>query len=88
MQLLDMSPYDHKQIFSKLRSEKIGVQLHYLPVHLHPYYKDLGFKKGDFPAAEKYAETSFSLPLFPELKEQQQIRIINTLSRLLKWNLN
>ncbi len=83
IQLIDKSRYEHKEIFSKLRSNNIGVQLHYLPVHLHPYYKRLGFAKGDFPAAEKYSQCSVSIPLFPELKKGEQIQIINTLERLL-----
>ena len=57
----------------------IGVQIHYLPVHLQPYYKKLGFKNNNFPNAEKYSERAISLPIFPELKEEQITYISNTL---------
>ena len=84
IQLINIDQNDHRIIFSKLRSENIGVQLHYLPVHLHPYYKALGFKEGDFPVAEYYSKCSFSIPLFPELDEAQQDHIVNLLERLIK----
>ena len=75
---------NHKNIFSELRSRNIGVQLHYLPIHLHPYYRNLGFQKGDFPKAEKYAQSSFSIPVYPGLENQDQDRVIRVLKELLK----
>ena len=59
-------------IFNKLRSLGIGVNLHYLPIHLHPYYKKLGFKENDFPVAESYAKEAMSIPIFPSLTNEQQ----------------
>ena len=61
----------HKYIFEELRKRKIGVQLHYIPVHLQPYYQSLGFKSGDFPISEKYASSAFSLPNYPNLKKEE-----------------
>ena len=61
----------HKNIFENLRANQIGVQLHYLPVHLHPYYRDLGFKEGDFPEAELYANNAISIPIFPSLTKKK-----------------
>ena len=52
--------------------DDIGVNVHYIPVHLHPYYKNLGFRKGDFPVAEDYYETAISIPLYSELTNAQQ----------------
>ena len=60
----------HRQIFESLRAVGIGVQLHYTPVHLQPYYRRLGFQEGDFPEAEAYACNAISIPLYPGLKEK------------------
>ena len=76
----------HRKVFEGMRKNGIGVQLHYSPVHLHPYYKKLGFKKGDFPAAEDYASRSFSLPLYPELKSSDLRRISSILKNLINQN--
>jgi len=72
-----------KQIFNKLRKEKIGVNIHYIPVHTQPYYQTLGFKQGDFPNSEDYYKYSISLPIFPTLLDKEQNHII----RVLKGNL-
>lgn len=69
----------HKKIFEGLRSIGIGVQLHYSPVHLHPYYRALGGAEGQFPEAEAYAQSAISLPLFPGLTVAQQKHIVNHL---------
>jgi dTDP-4-amino-4,6-dideoxygalactose transaminase len=62
-----------------MREQGIGVNVHYIPVHLQPYYQALGFRAGDFPAAEAYYRGAISLPLFPALTEAQQQRVANTL---------
>ena len=62
-----------------MRSINIGVQVHYIPVHLHPYYVNLGFKKGDFPISEKFYSEIISIPIFPKLKDEEQLRVINFL---------
>lgn len=59
-------------LFEQLLLDDIGVNVHYIPVHLHPYYKNLGFRKGDFPVAEDYYETAISIPLYSELTNAQQ----------------
>ena len=76
----------HRQIFMGLRSAEIGVQLHYSPVHLQPYYRQLGFKEGDFPQSEMYGNSAISLPLYPGLRPEDQLRVISTLSNLLGPN--
>ena len=73
----------HRFVFEGLRNAGIGVQLHYSPVHLQPDYQRLGFNEGDFPNAEAYASSAFSLPLFPGLLEEEQLRVVETLSSLL-----
>ena len=73
----------HRQIFEALRTQDIGVNLHYIPVHTQPYYQRLGFVKGDFPLAEKYYEEAISLPIYPGLKKEHQDRVIDNLSAIL-----
>jgi UDP-4-amino-4,6-dideoxy-N-acetyl-beta-L-altrosamine transaminase len=73
----------HRRIFEGLRAAGIGVQLHYSPVHLQPYYRRLGFADGQFPAAEAYARSAISLPLFPGLTSDDQQRVVTVLADLL-----
>jgi UDP-4-amino-4,6-dideoxy-N-acetyl-beta-L-altrosamine transaminase len=71
-------------VFATLRSAGIGVNVHYIPIHTQPYYAALGFRQGDFPAAEAYYERALSLPLFPSLTDAQQQRVVDTLGRALQ----
>jgi dTDP-4-amino-4,6-dideoxygalactose transaminase len=73
----------HHKIFETLRADGIGVNLHYIPVHLQPYYRDLGFSEEDFPVAEAYYRRAISLPLYPGLKESEQDRVIAAIERTL-----
>ena len=73
----------HRQVFEGLRAAGIGVQLHYTPVHLQPYYRRLGFREGDFPEAEAYATNAISLPLYPGLQEEDLHRVADTLATLI-----
>ena len=56
---------------------------HYIPIHLQPYYRDKGFKKGGFPVAERYYETSVSLPIYPNLTRNEQQGVIDAVCELL-----
>ena len=69
--------YLHKKLFNYLRSKNIYVNLHYLPIHLQPFYKKFGFKRNQFPVAEEYSETAISIPIYPNLKRREQTKIIN-----------
>jgi len=69
----------HRQVFESLREKGIGVNLHYIPVHLQPYYRQLGFNSGDFPEAERYYGEAISLPMFPDLTEAQQDEVVEAL---------
>ena len=73
----------HKNIFTNLRKSKILVGLHYMPVHLNPFYKQLGFKEGMFPESEMYAREAISLPLYPKLKASEFNYIIKNLKMYL-----
>lgn len=69
-----------REVFDHLRANCIGVNVHYIPVHLQPYYRSLGFKRGDFPAAEAYYAGAISLPMFATLTDNQQDRVVSVLS--------
>ena len=73
---LDLIKNSYSFIFNKLRKNNIIVNLHYLPVHLHPYYQKLGFKHGDFPESEKYSKEALTIPLFANLSKSQQDFVI------------
>ena len=75
---------EHLHTFEYLRENGIGTQIHYTPVHLQPYYKNLGFKEGDFPNAERYSISTLSLPMYPELSKDQIMFIVNTLNQVFK----
>ena len=83
IRLVDSRPEDHRLIFQGLRTAGIGVQLHYTPVHLQPYYRNLGFKENDFPAAEAYGRNAISLPLYPGLKNHEKECVVRLLVELL-----
>ncbi|WP_166364060.1 UDP-4-amino-4,6-dideoxy-N-acetyl-beta-L-altrosamine transaminase [Pseudomonas akapageensis] len=72
-----------REIFDDLRQAGIGVNLHYIPIHLQPYYRDLGFAPGDFPEAERYYAQALTLPLYPDLTDEQQDEVIWQLRRVL-----
>jgi UDP-4-amino-4,6-dideoxy-N-acetyl-beta-L-altrosamine transaminase len=84
IRLHNTDPEQHRRVFEAMRAEGIGVQLHYSPVHLQPYYRRLGFGEGDFPHAEAYAHNALSLPLYPGLQELEQERVVQTLHRCLE----
>jgi UDP-4-amino-4,6-dideoxy-N-acetyl-beta-L-altrosamine transaminase len=66
-------------VFNDLRTAGIGVNIHYIPVHTQPYYQKLGFKKGDYTAAETYYQDAISLPIYSELSDKQQTKVIKEL---------
>jgi UDP-4-amino-4,6-dideoxy-N-acetyl-beta-L-altrosamine transaminase len=73
----------HRQVFEELRSRRIGVNLHYIPIHMQPYYQRMGFKEGDFPEAERYYAEAISLPMFPAMTEQDQDQVLEALTEAL-----
>lgn len=70
---------DRAAVFAALRAAQIGVNVHYIPIHTQPYYRKLGFRKGQFPAAERYYSRAISLPLFPAMTDAQQDRVVDVL---------
>ena len=74
----------HRAVFEAMRADGIGVNVHYIPVHLQPYYRDRGFAPGDFPVAEDYYARAISLPLYPALTDADQGRVVDALSAALE----
>ena len=66
-------------VFDYLRREGIGVGVHYMPVHLQPYYRNRGFTPGDFPQAELHGEEAITLPLHPGLSDADQMQVVSVL---------
>lgn len=73
----------HLQVFEELRERGVGVNLHYIPVHLQPYYQAFGFKQGDFPVAEQYYRDAISIPMFHGMSDNDQQFVIDTLKDVL-----
>ena len=72
------------KVFEGLKFNNIGVQLHYKPIYKNPYFKKFQFDKDLFPGAEEYEVSAISIPLYPSLKKEQQIKVKNVLSSLLE----
>ncbi|HRE15542.1 MAG TPA: DegT/DnrJ/EryC1/StrS family aminotransferase, partial [Rhodocyclaceae bacterium] len=70
---------DRRNVFEAMRAADIGVNVHYIPVHLQPYYRQLGFAAGHCPAAEAYYQSAITLPLYPELSAADQEKVVSTL---------
>lgn len=77
---LDKIKLTHKEVFDDLRSNKVAVNLHYIPVHMQPFYRNMGFKYGDFPSSENYYKEAISLPMYPGLSESNQKKVVDVLA--------
>lgn len=74
VQLAD--PRRRRAVFEGLRARGIGVNVHYIPIHLQPYYRAMGFGPGDFPRAEAYYDRAISLPMFAQMTEAQRDTVV------------
>lgn len=83
VRLAEHARLSRHELFDVLRSAKIGVNVHYIPVHLQPYYAGLGFRPGDYPASESFYDGILSLPLYPRLTDAQQDFVAATLRNAL-----
>jgi UDP-4-amino-4,6-dideoxy-N-acetyl-beta-L-altrosamine transaminase len=76
-----------KELYEFLQESDIHTQVHYIPIHLQPYYQDtFGFRLGDFPKAEKYYEHALSLPLFPTMSNVEQDRVIKAVKDFYRYD--
>jgi UDP-4-amino-4,6-dideoxy-N-acetyl-beta-L-altrosamine transaminase len=74
------------ELYNYLSENKIFAQIHYIPCHLMPYYRQLGWKEGDMPIAENYYKQCISLPMFPTLKDEEQRFVIETITSFYEYN--
>jgi UDP-4-amino-4,6-dideoxy-N-acetyl-beta-L-altrosamine transaminase len=72
------------EIFRIMRENSIGVNVHYMPIYLHPYYKKLNYKNVLCPESEKVYEQILTLPIFPLLTDDEIIKCVNTLSKIIR----
>ncbi len=79
---IQVSSNKQKHVHASLKTAGIAANLHYIPIHLHPYYQKLGFKRGDFPASEAYFEGAVTLPLYPDLTDDEQQTVISFLVQM------
>lgn len=80
---LDQLTGNRKEVYSALQQENIGVNVHYIPVYLSPYYQGLGYKKGLCPHAEKLYEEVITLPLFPAMTEKDVADVIHAVKTVI-----
>jgi dTDP-4-amino-4,6-dideoxygalactose transaminase len=73
-----------REVFDKMRAADIGVQVNYLPVYWHPVYADLGYRRGLCPNAEAFYAEQLSLPMFPDLTDDQVDHVVETLISILR----
>lgn len=73
-----------REVFDSMRARGVGVNVHYIPVHTQPYYRDRGFAVGDFPEAERYYAEAISLPLYPGLSHEDQDQVVRSLAEALR----
>jgi dTDP-4-amino-4,6-dideoxygalactose transaminase len=76
-------PHGRRAVFEALQAAGIRVNVHYIPVHLQPYYSRMGFSAGDFPEAERYYEEAISLPMYFGLGDSDQRHVAEQLGRIL-----
>lgn len=77
----ELTKITQKQVYNYLIANGIAVNLHYIPVHRHPYYENLGFKKNDFPQAENFHRKVLSIPMHAALKNEQQKYVVEILTK-------
>ena len=75
---------ERKELYDYLRANNIFAQVHYIPVHLHPYYQGLGFQKGQYPKAEAYYNGCLSIPMYPSLTDEEQDYVIKTIKSFIQ----
>jgi UDP-4-amino-4,6-dideoxy-N-acetyl-beta-L-altrosamine transaminase len=74
-----------KESMELLKERSIGTQVHYIPVHLQPYYrKTFGYRPGDYPIAEAYYRRALSLPLYPAMNDEDALRVVDGIRELLR----
>ncbi len=81
IELTEAAKCDRATLFAALRGADIGANMHYIPIHTHPYYERLGFKRGDFPASVAYYDNAVTIPLFPAMTDDEQDFVVETIRK-------
>lgn len=81
---LDRIRSTHLDVFESLRKKEIMVNLHYIPVHMQPYYQKLGFKKGDYPNSEQYYREAISMPIHPNITDSDQDMVVQSMHEAMR----
>jgi len=81
--MIELTNQDRKVVYDELHDLGIGVNVHYIPIHLHPYYQKLGFACGQFPNAEAFYAKALTIPLHVELSNEDQTKVIAALTKVL-----
>jgi UDP-4-amino-4,6-dideoxy-N-acetyl-beta-L-altrosamine transaminase len=81
--MVELTQHDRHDVYQQLHDKGVGVNVHYIPIHLQPFYQQLGFKHGDFPLSEHFYQNALTLPMFPSLTDTQQTKVIDVLHEVL-----
>ncbi len=81
--MVELTQHDRQNIYQLLHKKGIGVNVHYIPIHLQPFYQKVGFKQGDFPVSEHFYQHALTLPLFPSLSHEEQLKVVDVLHEVL-----
>ena len=81
--MVELTQHDRQNIYQLLHKKGIGVNVHYIPIHLQPFYQKVGFKQGDFPVSEHFYQHALTLPLFPSVSHEEQLKVVDVLHEVL-----
>jgi dTDP-4-amino-4,6-dideoxygalactose transaminase len=81
IELAEGARCDRATLFSALREADIGANVHYIPIHTHPFYERLGFRAEDFPASLAYYRNAVTIPLFPAMTDEEQDFVVATIRK-------
>lgn len=84
---IDRLKINRTKFIEELKKQNIGTSVHFIPLHLHPFYrKTFGYKKGDFPNAEWVYEREISLPIYPKMTDDDVIDVVNAVKKIVSEN--
>ena len=81
---LEKITVSHLQVFEALRAKDIMVNLHYIPVHIQPYYQQMGFRQGEYPESEQYYREAISIPMHPTLTPDEQDYVVTSIKEAMR----
>lgn len=81
--MIELTEHERAAVYQQLHEKDIAVNVHYIPIHFHPYYQSLGFKQGEYPNAEQFYYHALTLPLYVDLTDEQQDYVVSVLHDIL-----